>query len=263
MSPEAFKEYGESAYQAGLVGGPLGAASKVVSRNQAQAKLAEQTPPAQPESAPPTAPVAPAGPSMEEQLAAGPAQTTPEAATPEAPALPAPPTLPALEAPTTPTPEAPVAETPVAAPEVKEGAITPDAIAGMTLSPNVRKYLMTEVVGKTKDEVQAMVDATPTLIEGRGQRAKAIRSLLIPEVPPFKEATNAQPTPTPSIATEQGPEPGISEPSVAVPSAPAPGTVAEGPGAPLNLHHLSDSDWFLLSNLLAREQYLQSVSSNH
>ena len=41
-SPDALKEYGEAAYQAGLVGGPLGGAGNVVSRGQAQDKLAAQ-----------------------------------------------------------------------------------------------------------------------------------------------------------------------------------------------------------------------------
>lgn len=41
-SPDAIKEYGESAYQAALIGGPLGAAGNVVERGGARAKLAEQ-----------------------------------------------------------------------------------------------------------------------------------------------------------------------------------------------------------------------------
>lgn len=41
-SPDAIKEYGESAYQALLIGGPLGAAGNVVERGGARNKLAEQ-----------------------------------------------------------------------------------------------------------------------------------------------------------------------------------------------------------------------------
>ena len=41
-SPDAIKEYGESAYQALLIGGPLGAAGNVVERGGARTKLAEQ-----------------------------------------------------------------------------------------------------------------------------------------------------------------------------------------------------------------------------
>jgi hypothetical protein len=41
-SPEALSEYGDAAYQAGLVGGPLGGAGNVVTRGQAKDKLAAQ-----------------------------------------------------------------------------------------------------------------------------------------------------------------------------------------------------------------------------
>lgn len=41
-SPDAIKEYGESAYQALLIGGPLGAAGNVMERGGARNKLAEQ-----------------------------------------------------------------------------------------------------------------------------------------------------------------------------------------------------------------------------
>jgi len=41
-SPEAYKEYGESAYQAALIGGPLGAAGNVVGRGQARGQLEAQ-----------------------------------------------------------------------------------------------------------------------------------------------------------------------------------------------------------------------------
>lgn len=41
-SDDAFKEYGESAYQAGLIGGPLGAAGKVMGRSSARGKLDAQ-----------------------------------------------------------------------------------------------------------------------------------------------------------------------------------------------------------------------------
>ena len=47
MSPEAFKEYGESAYQAALIGGPLGAAGKVMERNAARKQI-EPPPPSPP-----------------------------------------------------------------------------------------------------------------------------------------------------------------------------------------------------------------------
>ena len=40
-SPDALAEYGEAAYQAGLVGGPLGAAGNVVTRSQAKGQVAK------------------------------------------------------------------------------------------------------------------------------------------------------------------------------------------------------------------------------
>ena len=64
-SPDAIKEYGESAYQAALIGGPLGAAGNVVERGGARAKLAEQQQRAEQEriaaQGPQVAPEAPAG----------------------------------------------------------------------------------------------------------------------------------------------------------------------------------------------------------
>ena len=80
-SPEALSEYGEAAYQAGLVGGPLGAAGNVVTRGQARSRLEAATPPAAP-----TTPTADTPP------------TTPPAG-PETLALPAPETQAALPAP--------------------------------------------------------------------------------------------------------------------------------------------------------------------
>jgi len=83
-SPEALSEYGEAAYQAGLVGGPLGAAGNVVTRGQARAKLEATTPPAAPT----------------EPTAATPPATPPSAPpAPEALALPAPDPALRLEAP--------------------------------------------------------------------------------------------------------------------------------------------------------------------
>lgn len=53
-SPEAFKEYGESAYQAALVGGPLGAASKVLERRSARKEIEPPPPPPPPPFTEPT-----------------------------------------------------------------------------------------------------------------------------------------------------------------------------------------------------------------
>ena len=53
-SPEAFKEYGESAYQAALIGGPLGAASKVLERRSARKEIEPPPPPPPPPFTEPT-----------------------------------------------------------------------------------------------------------------------------------------------------------------------------------------------------------------
>lgn len=47
-SPEAFKEYGESAYQAALIGGPLGGAGGAMGRRSARAQLEPPPPPPPP-----------------------------------------------------------------------------------------------------------------------------------------------------------------------------------------------------------------------
>jgi hypothetical protein len=83
------------------------------------------------------------------------------------------------------------------------------------------------VVGKTQSEVQALVDADPTLIAGSGKRAKILRELLAPQAAPFKETPRVEPTPTETPAVEQRDEPRASEPSVDVPSEPAAPIVPE------------------------------------
>jgi hypothetical protein len=76
-SDEAFAAYGEAAYQAGLVGGPLGAAGNIVNRGQAKEKLeakaaadaAAQATPAPAPEAPTPSPAQLALPAPEEQAA--------------------------------------------------------------------------------------------------------------------------------------------------------------------------------------------------
>lgn len=85
------------------------------------------------------------------------------------------------------------------------------------------------VVGRTADEVQALVDAKPWLIKGNRPQARILRSLLAPSVPAFEEATNVPRAEAP--APEPRVEPRRSEPSVGVPSGVADtGTVGAGDG---------------------------------
>lgn len=58
-SDDAFKEYSEAAYLAGLVGGPLGGAGTAVSRSGARRELAAQEPPPQAQETPPEEPAVP------------------------------------------------------------------------------------------------------------------------------------------------------------------------------------------------------------
>jgi hypothetical protein len=58
-SPDALTEYGEAAYQAGLVGGPLGAAGNVVTRSQARDQVAARAEADTAGTEPPAAPEAP------------------------------------------------------------------------------------------------------------------------------------------------------------------------------------------------------------
>jgi polyhydroxyalkanoate synthesis regulator phasin len=99
------------------------------------------------------------------------------------------------------------------------------------IAPSTTKgWFEQNVVGKTTSEVQALVDKDPTLLDGKGKRAKILRELLAPQPAPFKEAPRVEQTPTATPAVEQRAEPGAGEPSVGVPSEPAPAELTE-PGA--------------------------------
>jgi hypothetical protein len=66
-SPDAMKEYGEALYLAGLVGGPLGGAGRVMDRSSARRALAAEQPPT-PEAAPALPPEAPTEPGAQGEL---------------------------------------------------------------------------------------------------------------------------------------------------------------------------------------------------
>jgi hypothetical protein len=75
------------------------------------------------------------------------------------------------------------------------------------------------VVGKTRTQLQSMVDADPTLIEGRDPRAKLLQTLLASEVPAFKEAPSVKTTEAP--AAKPAAQPRRSKPSVGISGKPA------------------------------------------
>ncbi len=242
-SPEALSEYGEAAYQAGLIGGAIGGVSNVAARGQARSQVAAQEAQKRAEEAQKRA----------AEIAAQPAQAAPETAEPdqitagkiegptpaaETPAAPeAAPQAPA-PAEVAPAPEVEPAETAeptdVVEPstvEMRPGALTMQDVedVGIPLS-TTRGWFAENVVGKTREELQALVAANPALLEGKTKRAKVLRELLAPQAAPFVEEKPDDPTRTQTPAVEQGPEPRAGEPSVGVPVEPAAPVVPE-PGA--------------------------------
>ena len=112
----------------------------------------------------------------------------------------------------------------------RAGELTMKDVEDTGIAPSTtRGWFEQNVVGKTSAEVQALVTADPTLIEGKGKRAKILRELLAPRPATFKEPTNVPPT-AKKPAPEQRDEPRAGEPSVGVPSEPAAAVVPE-PGA--------------------------------
>lgn len=83
----------------------------------------------------------------------------------------------------------------VAQEETVPGAITLEELQGIGKPMRASKnWFADNVVGKTPEQVQAMVDADPKLLEGKGDRAKVLREILAPKPPEFVEAQDAQPT---------------------------------------------------------------------
>lgn len=126
-----------------------------------------------------------------------------------------------------PTAPAPVA----AAPAPRPGEITLAEIDSMGLDPGVNRWMRNNVAGKTPDEVRAMVEAKPSLAEGRGTRAQALREIIAPQPAPMAEpaAPAAQPAPAPVQETQ--PEPPAAPPAQPTP-VPQEGTQLEQPPAP-------------------------------
>jgi hypothetical protein len=93
--------------------------------------------------------------------------------------------------------------------------------AGVPLRVGMDGWFQQNVVGKTADEVRALVKKQPELAKGPAPRAKILRELLAPQPAKFEEAPNVEQTPAPTPAVEQRVEPGTGEPSVGVPSEPA------------------------------------------
>lgn len=83
------------------------------------------------------------------------------------------------------------------------------------------KWLLDNVVGKTEEEVRALIAKDPKLVEGPGQRAKILQALTQPKVPAFQETPNA-----PEVAQPEATA-GVEEPAAVA----APVDTGAGAGA--------------------------------
>jgi len=336
-SPEAFKEYGESAYQAALIGGPLGGAAGAVERGQARsqveqqrrAEAAAQVPPTQepeevvpgaklPEEAPPKTQGALFTPKeMGKKVPAPKQEAAPEAATyaeltARRDELRAQEQTPEVRAelddiakrlapqsegqmglgldferdyidlfkerdrlragPQTPEVKARIAELTEqlasfdeadigrrqAEKAIMEERLAKEAeqkaaddaaaqrfpgLAGPTTAAitqadvdaiglplrTSKQWVQDNVIGKTVEELKAMVQRDPKLIEGKGARAGVLKALIAPQPAAFEEKQNA-PTTTATNQPQGELDLGGGEPSVGVSGQPA-GTDVVQPGA--------------------------------
>ena len=123
---------------------------------------------------------------------------------------------------TTPIPEAqPALET---ATPMPEGALSLQDIMDTNVPMKTSKgWFEANVVGKTPEDVQALVTADPTLVDGKGQRAKVLREILAPKPPAFEEAprdltpTETGPIDGPPVTEPAVPERAADESSVGIP----------------------------------------------
>jgi hypothetical protein len=119
------------------------------------------------------------------------------------------------------------------APAVAEPVVTGitqadiDAI-GLPLRTS-KQWVQDNVLGKTVEELQALVQREPNLINNKGARAEVLKALIAPQPTAFEEKPNV-PTTTQTDQPQGELDLGGGEPSVGVPSEPA-GTDVVQPGA--------------------------------
>ena len=303
-SPDALKEYGESAYQAALIGGPLGGAAGVVERGQARGQVEQQKraeeaarpappPPEEivpgaklPEEAPvgtqgtlftpkemgkrvsepkeEPAPAQPAAVQQGEQLGLGLdyerdyADLVKEQETlkmqPQTPEVKA--RIKELAEQRASYDEADIGRR-QAEKIIKEQQLTEEAekkaadeagaqrfpgLAGATTAPITQadinaiglplktsaKWIQDNVLGKTVEEIKALVQRDPKLISGTGARAGVLKALISPQPAVFEEKKNV-PTPTQTDQPQGELDLGGGEPSVGVSGKPT-GTDVVQPG---------------------------------
>ena len=298
-SPEAIKAYGEAAYQAALIGTPIGGVSGVVERGQARGQVDQQR---QAEEA---ARPAPPTPEPEEEIVPGaklredaPVGTQGKLFTrkemgskiPEPKAVPEPPVAAAQQGeqlglgldfqrdyndlaterealragPRTAEARTRIAElteqmasydeatagqqqaeeiiraqrdakkakaavAPVVAEPVVTGITQADIDAiGLPLRTS-KQWVQDNVIGKTVEELQALVQREPNLINNKGARAEVLKALIAPQPTAFEEKPNV-PTTTKTDQPQGELDLGGGKPSVGVLSEPA-GTDVVQPGA--------------------------------
>jgi hypothetical protein len=92
-----------------------------------------------------------------------------------------------------------------------------------------KQWVQDNVLGKTVEEIQALVQRDPKLISGKGARAEVLKALIAPQPTAFEEKPNV-PTTTQTDQPQGELDLGGGEPSVGVPSKPASTDVVQ-PGA--------------------------------
>jgi hypothetical protein len=105
--------------------------------------------------------------------------------------------------------------------ETVPGAITMEELQGIGKPMRTSKsWFEDNVVGKTPEQVQAMVDADPKLIEGKTARAQVLREILAPKPAEFVEASSETAAPTPDVRPKRTRKRSTTEPSVGTPVEP-------------------------------------------
>jgi hypothetical protein len=105
--------------------------------------------------------------------------------------------------------------------ETVPGAITLEELQGIGKPMRSSKnWFETNVVGKTPEQVQAMVDADPKLLEGKGDRAKVLREILAPKAAEFVEAPSDTTATATDIQPKRSRKRSAAEPSVGAPVEP-------------------------------------------
>ena len=125
--------------------------------------------------------------------------------------------------------EAKKAKAAVAEPPVVTGITQADVDAiGLPLKTS-KQWVQDNVIGKTVEELQALVKREPNLINNKGARAEVLKALIAPQPTAFEEKPNVQTT-TKTDQSQGELDLGGGKPSVGVPSEPASTDVVQ-PGA--------------------------------